>query len=104
MAVILISRVKPILQYLHVEGNMRNISVKYVEFEQVVWEKMLFQDISYLELWWLLSSVEWNILCNFGRGHFEEYNYEIILNLDQWFRRCRLKIVVQRSRTSCAIL
>ena len=37
--------------YLHEEGNMRNISVKYVEFESVVWENMLFQEISYLELW-----------------------------------------------------
>ena len=33
---------------------------------------MLFKDISYLELWWPLSSVEQNHLCNFGRGYYEE--------------------------------
>ena len=32
-----------------------------------------------------------NHLCNFGRGHHEEQCCEIILNLNQWFRRCRLK-------------
>ena len=35
-------------------------------------------------------------LCNTDRGYYEEYFCEIILNLDQWFRknrkRCRLKI------------
>ena len=54
-----------------------------------------------------------NHLCNFGRGHQEEHFCEIILNLDQWFRRCCLKIFlilssgdpfVQRSETICAIL
>ena len=25
-------------------------------------------------------------LCKFGRGHYEEHNYEITLNLDQWKR------------------
>ena len=29
---------------------------------------------------------------HFGRGHYGEHSCEIILNLDQWFRRrCRLK-------------
>ena len=33
-----------------------------------------------------------NHLCNFGRGYREEQFCEIILNLDQWFRRrCHLK-------------
>ena len=50
-----------------------------------------FKDISYLELWQLPCSVEWNHLCNFGRGHYGEHSCEIILNLDQWFRRCCLK-------------
>ena len=55
-----------------------------------------------------------NHLCNFGRGHYEEQFCEIILNLDQWFRRrCLLKIFliwssggpfVQGSGTICAIL
>ena len=31
-------------------------------------------------------------LCNFGRRHYEIKFCEIILNLDQWFRRCLLKI------------
>ena len=38
-------------------------------------------------------SVEQNHLCNVGRGYYEEQFCEIILNLDQWFRRrCLLKI------------
>ena len=58
--------------------------------------------------------VEQNHLCNFGRSHHEEQFCEIILNLDQWFRRrCRLKIFliwssggpfVPWSGTFCAIL
>ena len=33
------------------------------------------------------------LLGNFGRRHHEEQSCEIILNLDQWFRRkCRLKV------------
>ena len=63
---------------------MPNISVKNIEFGTVVIEEMLFKDISYLELWWLLSSVERNHLCNFGRVHHEEQFREIILNLDKW--------------------
>ena len=60
-----------------------------------------------------LFSAEWNHLCNFGRGYYEEQFYEIILNLDQWFRRCLLKIFliwssgglfVQWSRTICGFL
>ena len=74
---------------------------------------MSLKDISYLELWHPLCSVEQNHLCNFGRRHHKEQFCEIILNLDQWFRRCLLKIFliwsfglpfVQQSRTICAIL
>ena len=74
---------------------------------------MSLKDISYLELWQPLCSVERNYLYNFGRRHHEEQFSEIILNLDQWFRRCRLKIFliwssgspfVQWSRPICAIL
>ena len=52
-------------------------------------------------------------MCNHGRRHHEEQFCEIILNLDQWFERCHLKIFliwsfgspfVQRSKTICAIL
>ena len=42
---------------------------------------MSFKDISYLELWWPFCYAERNHLCNFGRF------CEIVLNLDQWFRR-----------------
>ena len=59
--------------------------------------------------------VQWSrtICANFGRGYQEEQFCEIILNLDQWFRRGRLKIFliwnsggpfVQWSGTICAIL
>ena len=51
---------------------------------------------------------------NFGRGHYEEHFCELILNLDQWFRRrCCLKTFLIKSsgcpffrwsRTICAIL
>ena len=53
---------------------------------------MLFKNISFLEPWQPFCSREWNLLCNFGRGHHEELFCKIILNLDQWFRsKCRLK-------------
>ena len=75
---------------------------------------MAFKDISYLELWRPFCLAERNHLCNFGRGYYEEQFWEIILNLDQWFRRrCLIKIFliwssggpfVQRGRTICAIL
>ena len=52
---------------------------------------MSFVDISYLELWRPFCSAEQNHLCNFGREYQEENICQIILNLDQWFRRCHLK-------------
>ena len=74
---------------------------------------MLFKDISYLELWRPFCSAEQNHLCNFGKGYYEEQLHEIILNLDQQFKRRRLLKVfliwssggpfVQRSGTICAI-
>ena len=79
----------------------------------MVQEEILFKDISYLELWLPFCYGEQNHLCNFGRGYQEEQFCEIILNLDQCFRRCVLKIsliqssggpYVQRSRTICAFL
>ena len=87
---------------------------KNFEFGPVVQEEMSFKDISYLELWWPFCSTEWNHLFKFSRGYYEEQFCEIILNLDQWFRRrCLLKIFliwssagtfVQWSGTICAIL
>ena len=50
---------------------------------------MSFKDISYLDLWQNFYSTERNHLCCFGRGFYEEQFCEIILNLGQWFRRCR---------------
>ena len=85
-----------------------------MKFGLVVQEGMSYKDISYLELWKPLCSVDWNHLCNIGRRHHEEHPCEIILNLDQWFRRkCRLKVFliwssgspfVQQSITISAIL
>ena len=51
----------------------------------------MVKDISYLELWRPFCSVEWNHLCNFGRGYHEEQFCEIILNLGQLFRSCCFK-------------
>ena len=76
-------------------------------------EEISLKDMSYLELWQPLCSVEQNHLCNFVRRHNEEQFCEIILNLDQWFRRCHLQIFliwssggpfVQWSGTICANL
>ena len=52
---------------------------------------MSSKDISYLELWRPFCSAEGNHLCIFGRGYYEERFCEIILNLDQWLKRCHLK-------------
>ena len=52
---------------------------------------MSIKDISNLELRRPFGSVEQNHLCNFDRGHHEEQFCEIVLSLDQWFRRCHLK-------------
>ena len=73
---------------------------------------MPLNGISYLELWWPFCLGEQNHLCNFGRGicYQEEQCFEIILNLDQLFGRCLLKIFliwssvgpfVQHSQTIC---
>ena len=55
---------------------------------------MSFKDISCLELWQPLCSVDWNQLCNLGKRHHEEQSCEFILNLDQLFRmKCRFIIL-----------
>ena len=86
----------------------------YMEFRPDDPKEMTFKVISYLELWQPLCSADLNYLCNFGRRYHEKQFCDIILNLDQWFRRkCRLKVFliwisgspfVQQSVTSCAIL
>ena len=47
---------------------MRNNSLNNFEFGPV-FQEMLFKDISYLELWQSLCSMEQNHLCYFGRVH-----------------------------------
>ena len=81
----------------------------FMEFGQV----LQFNYISYLELCQPLCSVDWNHMCDIRKRHHEEQPCEIILNLDQWFRRkCHFKVFliwssgslfVQRSETICAI-
>ena len=65
----------------------------YMEFGQVVQKEMSIKDISYLELWPPLCSADPKHLCNLGRRYHEEQFCEILLNLDQWFRRnCPSKV------------
>ena len=75
---------------------------------------MSFTDISYLELWKPLCSMERNHLCNFGRRHHEEQFCEIILNFEPVVREempfkgnSYLELwqpFVQQSVSICAIL
>ena len=48
----------------------------------MVYEKILFKDISHLELWRLLYYARQNSLCNFGTSDHEEQFCEIIWNLN----------------------
>ena len=65
-----------------------------MKFGPVVQEEMSFIDISYLELWQPLCSVDWIHLCNIGRRHHEKQSCKIIFNLGQWFRRkLRSKVI-----------
>ena len=91
---------------------MRNNPVNFFEFWPVVREEMSLEDISYLELWWPFYTAQLNHLCNFGRGYYEVQFCEIILNLDQWFRRWPLEDIsylelwppfCSANRTICAI-
>ena len=58
---------------------------------------MSSKDISYLELWRSLCSVELNHLCNISGGYHQEQFPEIILNLEQLFKRCPLKELLSRA-------
>ena len=58
---------------------------------------MSSKDISYLELWRSLCSVELNHLCNISVRYHEEQFPEIILNLGQLFKRCPLKEFLSRA-------
>ena len=111
LAALMFSGAEPFVQFLKMASWGRTLRNNF-EFGLVV--QKLFKDISYLELWQPFCSAEQNHLCNFGREYLEEQFCEIILNLDQWFRRrCVLKIFliwsfgdhfVHLSRTICAIL
>ena len=63
---------------------------KYFEFG-LLFQEMWFNVISILALG-AFCSAEQNCLCNFGRGQYEEYFCENILNLGQWFKKRCLKI------------
>ena len=77
---------------------MKNNSVNDFEFGSVVQEEMLFKDTSYLEVWPPFCSAKQNRFCYFERGYHEEQFCEIILYLDQWFRRrCCLKDFLSRA-------
>ena len=71
---------------------------------------MSFKEISYPEFWQPLCSLELKHLCNFARRHHKEQLGEIVLNLDQWFRRemafdnFSYLELWRRSGTICAIL
>ena len=62
----------------------KNNSVIFFYFGPVVQEEMLFKGIF---LSGALASR--NHLCNIGRGYYEKQFCEVILNLGQWFGRCR---------------
>ena len=68
---------------------------------------MPFKDISYLELWQPFCSAEQSHFCNFGKWCYEEQFCEIILNLDQWFRKikCCFKDIsyLELWRPSCSM-
>ena len=37
---------------------------------------------NYTDLWQPFGRAKWNHLCNFGRGHYGEHVYEIILKFE----------------------
>ena len=69
----------------------------------------LFKTCIYLALEAVLFS---KMVCNFGKGYYEEHFYENTLNLDQWFMRCSNVLLIYSSsdsfvwlsRTICTIL
>ena len=77
--------------HILVEGIKRNNSVKLFWSWTSGSGGDAFWKISYLKLLRPSCSVERNNLSNFERGYHGEHSCEVIWNLDQWFRRCRLK-------------
>ena len=79
LAALLFSEAKPFMQFLIKRASWETFPWKYMRFGPVV--QMSSKDIYYLEL------------SPLRRRHHEEQFCEIILNLDQWFRRkCRLRV------------
>ena len=76
-----------------VEGIMRYNSVKLFEFGIVVQEEMTFKVISYLALWRLPLQQSGTVCAILVECIMQEEQFcQIILILDQWFRRrCHLK-------------
>ena len=54
----------------------------------------MFKNKSFLSSGSNIFIFETNFLRNFGRGHYEKNLFEIILNLDLWFRRYLFKLLV----------
>ena len=55
---------------------MGNIHVKLYKLGPV-FQEMSFKDMSYLELWQSLCSVDWNHLCSIRRRHHEDQSCEL---------------------------
>ena len=68
MMALLLGRAEPFMQFWK-RALLETFMWSYMEFGPVVQKEMSFKDISYLELWQLLCSVDWNHLCNIGRRH-----------------------------------
>ena len=74
-------RLEPVALRSQVKHSTTEPLRSHFKFEPVVQEEMSLKDISYLELWQPLCSVERNHLFNFGGRHHEEQFYLIILKL-----------------------
>ena len=60
-----------------------------LNFRSVVQDAMPFKDISYPGLCWPFCSLQEKHLFIFCREYYEEHCCEVIMNLNQWFRRGR---------------
>ena len=64
-----------------------------MKFGPVVHEEMSSKDISYLELWQHLCSVDWNPSCNFGKRYHKEQSWEfffefgLMVQMEMLFKR-----------------
>ena len=83
---------------------MRNNSVKLFLFGPVVQEEMPFKGISYLDIWQPFCSAECYHLCTFGRGHYEEQFFKIILNLGHRLSRCCNSERWHQGKHSCGVI